>query len=55
MGNRDRESVILRGKSHFAGDPYAPVVNEKDIDILERNLEIDCHSVRYAKMSRNRE
>jgi len=27
--------LILRGKSQFAGDPYAPVVSEKDIEVLK--------------------
>jgi antitoxin (DNA-binding transcriptional repressor) of toxin-antitoxin stability system len=32
----NRPWLILRGKSHFAGDPYAPVVNQKDIEALKK-------------------
>ena len=31
----NRPWLILRGKSQFAGDPYAPVVNEKEIEALK--------------------
>ena len=31
----NRPWLILRGKSQFAGDPYGPVVNEKDIEALK--------------------
>ena len=31
----NRPWLMLRGKSHFAGDPYGPVVNEKDIEALQ--------------------
>ena len=31
----NRPWLILRGKSQFARDPYAPVVNEKDIEALK--------------------
>jgi prevent-host-death family protein len=31
----NRPWLILRGKSHFDGDPYAPAVNEKDIEALK--------------------
>jgi antitoxin (DNA-binding transcriptional repressor) of toxin-antitoxin stability system len=30
----NRPWLILRGKSQFAGDPYGPAVNEKDIEAL---------------------
>jgi antitoxin (DNA-binding transcriptional repressor) of toxin-antitoxin stability system len=30
-----RPWLILPGKSHFAGDPYAPVVNQEDIEALK--------------------
>jgi antitoxin (DNA-binding transcriptional repressor) of toxin-antitoxin stability system len=26
--------LALRGKSHFAGDPFAPAVSEEDLDVL---------------------
>ena len=31
----NRPWLILRGKSQFVDDPYAPVVNEKDIEALK--------------------
>jgi antitoxin (DNA-binding transcriptional repressor) of toxin-antitoxin stability system len=31
----NRPWFILRGKSHFAGDPYASVVSEEDIESLK--------------------
>jgi prevent-host-death family protein len=31
----NRPWLILRGKSRFAGDPYAPVINEDDIEALK--------------------
>jgi antitoxin (DNA-binding transcriptional repressor) of toxin-antitoxin stability system len=31
----NRPWLMLRGKSQFAGDPYGPVVNEKDIEALQ--------------------
>jgi antitoxin (DNA-binding transcriptional repressor) of toxin-antitoxin stability system len=32
----NRPWLILRGKSHFAGDPYAPVVDQEDIEALKQ-------------------
>jgi prevent-host-death family protein len=31
----NRPWYTVRGKSHFAGNPYAPVVNEEDIETLK--------------------
>ena len=31
----NRPWLILRGKSQFVGDPYAPVVDEEDIEALK--------------------
>ena len=31
----NRPWLILRGKSHLTGDPYAPVVNQEDIEALK--------------------
>jgi prevent-host-death family protein len=31
----NRPWLILRGKSRFAGDPYAPAVNQEDIEAFK--------------------